>query len=240
MKTIRTILLSLLTTVFCVGLHAQDTGKLPFTGTVQYRIAYESEIVPKEQLAQQPQIATLRMSADKAVFSMAEQKALADASTKELHSLVNLSSMGLGKYHMVETEAKLQQQMEEMKGVELEETEETKLISGYTAKLSKASYKEGNTSIEMDIWTVENFCNPFLMNATQANLPGLQGFPLEYTIKTPDMSLTFTVHKLSNEEVNPKYFNIPSSYKASTEEEMKKDIQEFMQSMQDMQGGMGM
>ena len=73
MKTIRIFLLSVLATVFSFGLHAQD-AKLPFTGMVQYRIAYESEMASKEQLAQQPAIATLRMGLDKAVFSMAEQK----------------------------------------------------------------------------------------------------------------------------------------------------------------------
>lgn len=238
MKTIRILLLSVLATVFSFGLHAQD-AKLPFTGTVQYRIAYESEMASKEQLAQQPAIATLRMGLEKAVFSMAEQKALADATTKEVHSLINLSSMGLGKYHMLETEAELQQEIESMQNVKIETTEETKNIFGYTAKLIKGSYKEGNIAIEMDIWCVEGFCQPFLANATQANLPGLPGFPLEYTVKTPDMSMAFTVHKLTNEEVNPKYFNIPSAYKASTKEQMQKDIMEFMQSMQDMQG-MGM
>ncbi|MCM1169685.1 MAG: hypothetical protein NC324_07085 [Bacteroides sp.] len=239
MKTLRIIALAALTAVFSTGLRAQQ-AVLPFTGTVQYSIAYESPIIPQEQLAQQPQIASLRMAADKAVFSMAEQKALADATTKEVHSLINLSSMGLGKYHMVETEAELQQQMQEMQNVKVEETEETKTIFGYTAKLTKAAYKEGNTSVEMEIWTVENFCDPFLSRATQGEVPGLKGFPLEYKVKTPDMTVNFTVRKLTNEEVNPKYFSIPSSYKASTKEQMQKDIQEFMQSMQNMQGGMGM
>lgn len=235
MKNIKLFLASLLGLMMAfTNLKAQD-AQLPFNGTIQYRIAYESPSVPPEQLAQQPQIASLRILGQKAVFSMADQKALADASTKEVHTLVNLSSMGLGKYHLTETEAELNEDLEKVENIKTESTEETKLISGYTAKLTKASYKEGNTSIEMEIWTVDGFCDPFLVNATQANLPGLKGFPLEYTVKTPDITMTFSVHKLTNEEVNAKYFNIPSSYKASTAEQMQKDIQEFMRSMQEMQ-----
>lgn len=241
MKKINLFLIPALAFSLSCGPKAQaQTPVLPFSGTIQYRIAYESPIVPQEQLAQQPQTATLRMGTDKAVFAMAEQKALADATTKELHSLVNLSAMGLGKYHLTETEADLQMDVEEKKNLTVEKTQETKTISGYTAHQAKAFYKQGNTSIELAIWYVEGFGDPFFNHATQAgSLDGVDGFPLEYAIKTPDMTMTFTVHKLTNEEVNPKYFNIPSSYKASTKEQMTKDIQEFMQSMRDMQG-MGM
>lgn len=239
MKKVALCLITLWGAIFFSTLKAQD-AVLPFAGTIQYRIAYESSVVPSAQLAQQPQIATLRVLGLKAIFSMGESKELADATTKEVHTLVNLSAMGLGKYHLTTTEAELNEDLKELNNIKLESTEETKLISGYTAKLSKASLKEGNTSIEMDIWAVEGFCDPFLVNATQANLPGLKGFPLEYTIKTPEITMTFNVNKLTKEEVNPKYFNIPSSYKASNKEEMQKDIQEFMQSMQDMQGMQGM
>lgn len=231
MKRITIFLIAFLGLVLFPALKAQD-AVLPFAGTIQYRIAYESTVVPSEQLAQQPQIATLRVLGLKAIFSMGESKELADATAKEVHTLVNLSAMGLGKYHLTTTEAELNEDLKEISNIKLEGTEETKQISGYTAKLSKASLKQGNTSIEMDIWTVEGFCDPFLVNATQANLPGLKGFPLEYSIKTPEITMTFNVNKLTHEEVNPKYFNIPSSYKASTKEEMQKDIQEVMRAFQ--------
>ncbi|MCH5243575.1 MAG: hypothetical protein J1F29_01610 [Lentimicrobiaceae bacterium] len=242
MKTLRIILLSVIATALSFSVRAQEAGKLPFTGTVQYRIAYESETVPAEQLAQQPAIAKLQMALDKVIFSMAENKILADANTHQVHTLVNLSAYGLGKYHLLQNEAELQEQFAELSDIKIEPTEETKNIFGYTAKLVKGGYKAGNTPIAIDIWIVENFCDQFFVSVTQAEIPGLQGFPLEYTVKTPDMTMTFTAHKLTYEELSPKTFNIPSSYKASTKEQMQKDLMEFMQQMQEMQmqQGMGM
>lgn len=231
MKNIKPLLILLLGFTFIPTVKAQDAAA--FEGTIQYRISYESPLIPQEQLAQQPQIATLRILGAKAIFSMAEQKVLADASTQELHTLVNLSSMGIGKYHIVETQAELQQESEQAQNITTEKTGETKTIFGYTANLTKVSYKEGSTSVEMEVWSVDGFCDPFLNHASQAGgIKGLDGFPLEYTLKTPDMTMTFTVHKLTPETVNEKYFNIPSSYKASTKEEMQKELQEVMRAFQ--------
>lgn len=232
MKAIKLFLFCFLGTTL-LGMGKAQEAKLPFEGTIQYRIAYESPLIPQEQLAQQPQVATLRVLGEKALFSMAEQKVLADASTKELHTLVNLSAMGIGKYHIVETQAELQEESDQTQNIKVEKTSDTKTIFGYTAHLTKVSYKEGNTSVEMDVWSVDGFCDPFLNHASQAGgIKDMEGFPLEYTLKTPDMTMAFTVHKLTSEIVNEKYFNIPSSYKASTKEEMQKDIQEVMRAFQ--------
>ena len=218
--------------IFSVNSHAQT---LPFAGTIQYRISYSSDIIPSEQLAQSPQVASLRINATKAIFSMGEEKTLADAETKTVYSLINLSQLGLGKYRIESTEADLNDAMPQ--DLTLEATGNTKEIFGYKAQEMQCQTKLQGATVEMKIWCVADFCDPFLIHASQAGVPGLEGrFPLEYTIATPDISMTFSVHKLSPEEVNPKYFNIPASYKSSTKEKMAADIQEVMQAMQ----GMGM
>ncbi len=232
MKTIK--LFGWILALGCIfSLHCQ-AQQLPFIGTIQYRIAYASEMIPQEQLAQSPQIATLRMSATKALFTMSEEKTLADAENKMVYTLINLSQLGLGKYRIETPEAELTEEDEDIKW---ETTGNTKEIFGYTAKELYCKAQLQGSSIEMNIWCVADFCDPFLSHVAKAPVPDSEaGFPLEYTITTPEVSMTFNVHKLTVEDANPKYFNIPSSYKLSTKEKMAADIQEVMQAMQ----GMGM
>ena len=232
MKT--TKLFGWILTLGCILSLNCQAQQIPFIGTIQYRISYQSEIIPQEQLAQSPQIATLRMGTTKAIFSMSEEKTLADAETKTVYSLINLSQLGLGKYRIETSEAELKE--DDGIDIKLEATGQTKEIFGYTAQEVLCRTKIQGASVEINAWCVADFCDPFLIYTSQADVPGLPGFPIEYTITTPDISMTFNVHKLTTEEVNPKYFSIPASYKLSTKEKMAADIQEAMQALQ----GLGM
>ena len=209
-------ILFLIPTMLCMAFvpgKAQD-APMPFTGSIQYNIKNTSDMLPPEHLAQLPTSASIKMSKDKMVFEQADgNKAIVDAATNEIHTLANLSMMGL------------------IQGAKLTATGQSKIIKGYTAYEYTATIKGEQGSVDLSIWCVPDFCNPAFNWATQVAIGQLNGFPLEYSLKTAAYTMDFVVGKLHYGEVDEKAFAIPKSYKPSTVEEMQKDVEEFMKAM---------
>ena len=226
-----TLFAAMLALVFCQA-QAQD-APLPFTGTIQYNIENTSDMLPPEHLAQLPTSASIKMSKDKMVFEQADgNKAIVDAATNEIHTLANLSMMGLlGKYHIIESVAETAADTASIQGAKLTATGQSKIIKGYTAYEYTATIKGEQGSVDLSIWCVPDFCNPAFNWATQVAVGQLNGFPLEYSLKTAAYTMNFVVGKLHYGEVDEKAFAIPKSYKPSTVEEMQKDVEEFMKAM---------
>lgn len=227
-------ILFLIPTMLCMAFvsgKAQD-APMPFTGSIQYNIKNTSDMLPPEHLAQLPTSASIKMSKDKMVFEQADgNKAIVDAATNEIHTLANLSMMGLGKYHIIESVAETAADTASIQGAKLTATGQSKIIKGYTAYEYTATIKGEQGSVDLSIWCVPDFCNPAFNWATQVAIGQLNGFPLEYSLKTAAYTMDFVVGKLHYGDVDEKAFAIPKSYKPSTAEEMQKDVEEFMKVM---------
>ncbi len=214
---------------FCMPQIQAQEAQLPFTGNIQYKITYQSDVLPAEHLAQMPVSASIKMSADKMVFEQADgNKAIVDASTGEIHTLANLSMMGLGKYHIVQNVADVAADTAEVSAQALTATGQSKDIHGYKAFEYTSSITSDQGNVEMTLWCVPGFCSPVFNWATQVAIGQLNGFPLEYSLKTAAYTMTVSVSKMSYGEVDAKHFEIHKSYKPSTKEEMSKDIEEMM------------
>ena len=99
-------------------------------------------------------------------------------------------------------------------------SKDTKTIAGYECK--KATYiteDEAGEEQEMEVYYTEEI-------PAEANdkLPGLKGYPLEYSINAQGMLMTLAAKTVSKEKVSKKLFEIPEGY-----EEMS--MEDFMKSM---------
>lgn len=209
---------------------AQD-ARLPFKGTIRYKIAYESEQIPAEQLAAQPASAVIKLSDTKLLMDTKATKTILNADENRSYTLINLAGMGLGKYVITET-AEEMRDTSDMQNYVLTPTDETKSIHGYTAKKAVGSYRTPQAEMTFEVYYVENFC-PAFFNLIESSFIGLDGFPLAYTVRMRSvqgvtMSTAFTVEAMTYEEPDTKGFNIPKSYQTISESELQRIVEEFM------------
>lgn len=217
--------------ILSMGSVKAQKAEKPFKGTIQYKIAYESDQVPAEQLAAQPSSAIVKITDTKMLMDTKVAKAVFNADENRSYNLINLSGMGLGRYVIIETADEMRDTAEKRNYV-LTLTDETKTIHGYTAKKAMGSYLTPQAEMSFVVYYVENFC-PAFFNLVEGSFIGLDGFPLEYTVTMKSvqgitMTTTFTPESLQYGETDPKAFNIPKSYQKVSEAELQQMLEEFM------------
>jgi len=99
-------------------------------------------------------------------------------------------------------------------------SKETKTIAGYECK--KAIYTTKDQAGEEQ--ELEVFYTEEIPSEANDKLPGLKGYPLEYSINAQGMLMTLAAKSVSKEKVSKKLFEIPEGY-----EEMS--MEDFMKSM---------
>lgn len=116
------------------------------------------------------------------------------------------------------TEYKTSKGLKDGESINLEYTDETKEIMGYTCK--KALMDAGKDN-EMIFWYTDEI-NPKRLSPDMPG--GLPGVPLEYTMNSDEMAMNFTVTDISFEPVDASKFNmdIPAGYKEMDLKALKK------------------
>jgi GLPGLI family protein len=98
-------------------------------------------------------------------------------------------------------------------------SQESKTIAGYLCK--KATYtvfnEEQQDSISMDLYYTTKIPSSY-----NPQFKELKGIPLEYTINTQGMSMTFEATKVESKKLSKSLFNIPKEYETISLEEFKK------------------
>lgn len=212
-----------------IALAAAQSAPRPFQGSIQYEILNQSRSLPRQQMAVMPVSASVKMSETQFAFNQGDgNKTIADARTGELHSLVNLSMMGLGKYHIATNAADRLADTLAFKSGNLVATGQSRDIAGYRAQEYVAALGSEQGNIEIHIWCVPGFCSPVFHWATQVAIAPLPGFPLEYSFKTDAYTMTVSVKKLRYGKVSASAFKIPKGYQTASEQEMQRDIENVM------------
>lgn len=204
-------------------------ASLPFKGTIQYKIAYESTMIPAEQLAAQPTSAIVKMTDTKMLMDTKVVKSIFNADDRLAYNMLNLSGIGLGKFVIIKTAAEMRDTAD-IRDYVLQPTDETKNIFGYTARKAVGSWQTPEAEVDFELWYVERFC-PDFFHLIQPSFIHLSGFPLEYTMNLKSDELTvktsFTVEKMQYGEIEPTVFNIPAAYRQVTEAELQQMLDEL-------------
>ena len=108
-------------------------------------------------------------------------------------------------------------------------TDETKEVAGYKCKKVLCTF-EGDQSIELTAYVTDQIKSPkpVIQNAGDVDFGG---FPLEHTLKTPEMWMTYAAQEVAL-EVSDDTFIAPEGYESMT-------FEQFIQTMGAMGGAMG-
>jgi len=99
-------------------------------------------------------------------------------------------------------------------------SDETKKIAGYDCKKAIYTTKDAEgEDQEMEVYYTED-----IPSEANDKLPGLKGYPLEYTINSSGMLMTLTAKTVSKEKVSKKLFLIPDGYEEMTMEDFMKSM----------------
>jgi hypothetical protein len=196
-------------------------GGKTFEGVISYKITYPDSKYTESTLAMFPKLMTVTVKGTKSKTEMStgmgNQTEIIDYGTKSKVSLLDMMGQ---KYAIQETAAEIQKDMEKEPAGKVEITNETKTIAGYLCKKAIVTAEEDGEKTTYEVWFTSelgskdaNFDNPLYKE--------IDGVLMEFLMKTPQITMKFTVSSVEKKSVSSKEFEIPSEYKLTTKEELK-------------------
>lgn len=218
MKSRINLILSAVALLSTLGLFAQAPKGSEFKGTIVYKITYPDANLDATQMAAMPQTMTLTLNGgkSKAEISMPEmnQTLLMDSEAKTTVILVDISGQKaaikpkkgdrpLGKEPIVEP------------------ANESKEIAGYVCKKVNIHYgDEKSKGNPITVYVSEEVGNNKIFFDNEYR--NLTGIPLEFRYKLQGMNMLLTATKIEKGRVAAREFEVPSDYKETTPDELRK------------------
>jgi predicted transcriptional regulator len=196
-------------------------GVKPFEGVITYKITYPDSKFTESQLAMFPKLMTVLVKGAKSKTEMStgmgNQTEINDYTDKTKIALLDMMGQ---KYAIKETAAEIQKDMEKEPAAKVEITNETKTIAGYLCKKAMVTSEQDGEKTVYEVWFTNeigskdaNFDNPLYKD--------IDGVLMEFLMKTPQITMKFTVSSVEKKSVSAKEFEIPADYKLTTKEELK-------------------
>jgi len=197
------------------------TAGKSFEGVITYKITYPGSKFTENQLAMFPKITVVTIKGDKAKtelqMSGINTVEITDYTTKSKVSLINMMGQ---KYAVKQTTEEIEKESANGPKPTIELTSETKMIAGYTCKKAIITTNDKGEKNEFEVYytselgsKVVNFDNPLYKD--------IDGVLLEFTMKTPQVTMKFTATGIEKKSVSSKEFDIPPDYVLTTQEELK-------------------
>lgn len=205
--------------VFISSTTAQKPGK-SFSGSILYTINYDGTW-DAATLAQQPRETNVVMNDVKSKSVFLAGGASVSIITNTIDSSVTtlINAMGM-KIYVKQTKDHILQSLEEEQAPKINYIDETKTIAGYECK--KAEYitlDEYDDEVTTIVYYTKAIGKPGMNWG--GSFHGLNGFPMEYTIDTPDGKITFTATEVKPKKVKDIEFLIPTDYEEMSPEQFK-------------------
>ena len=208
----KTKLISLLCLILLVGSISAQT----FEGKITFGIDYELPEVMEAQRSMLPSemiiyIAKGHVRIEQKTM-MGDNNVITD--TKSKTSVLLMNMMGKKMAITMTDDGK------EKPTPKIVYSKDTKKIAGYECK--NATYiteDEAGEEQEMEVYYTEE-----IPSEANDKLPGLKGYPLEYTINAQGMIMTLSAKTVSKEKVSKKLFEIPEGYEKMSMEDFKKSM----------------
>ncbi len=150
-------------------------------------------------------------------MGMGESVTITNSETGELIQLMDL--MG-NKYATKMSKEDLEENQEDAPEFEVEYSDETREIAGYTCKKAVVS-AEGST---VDVWYTEDLEVKAQSGNRNPMLENVKGFPMEYSVTQGQLTMVFSATSVEKEKVDGELFEIPDDYEIKTPEEFRSAV----------------
>jgi hypothetical protein len=219
MKTI--IKRSIMTFILVPGISVMMMAEKPFEGIINYKISYPDSKFTEAQLAMFPKIMTISVKGSKSRTEMnvggGTTVEITDYVAKTKIALINMMGQ---KYAIKQTAEEIEKENADLAKGEVNVTDETKNIAGYTCKKAIVTSNEDGVKSTLEVWFTEelggkdqNFDNPLYKD--------INGVMLEFTLKTPQATMKFSATSIEKKSVSSKDFEIPADFTLTTQDELR-------------------
>lgn len=221
--------LSALTLILLVSSLSQSLlAQRPLKGRIIYKISYPGSNVDLAELQELPDRAVVYTKKNQVRTELSGQTAglyqvkIADAETKDISTLMEIQKE---KYVIKRSFPEIQNALRNMPQPELEFTNDTKVIMGYTCKKAIARVTDmfGVEHESIIYYTTEipgtafNFDNPY------TEIPGLM---LEYEVRVGQLNIRYEAQSLKKRLfVANRRFDVPRDYQSITYDELRTRLQ---------------
>lgn len=196
-------------------------GGKPFEGIITYKITYPDSKFTESQLAMFPKVMTVMVKGSKSKTEMStgmgNQTEINDYTEKTKTALLDMMGQ---KYAIKETAAEIQKDMEKEPTAKVEVTNETRTIAGYVCKKALVTAEQDGKKTVFEVWFTDEIGSKDA-NFDNALYKEIDGVLMEFMMKTPQLTMKFTVSSVEKKSVSAKEFEIPADYKLTTKEELK-------------------
>ena len=213
------MVLSALMLIFTGNTNAQK--KKSFSGSITFEITYGGSI-DAAQLAQLPKTAVMKILGNKTRLETGGgvETTITDGDSKTILILLDIAQMGK-KFAIKQTKQQIDDQLKDQPAPIIKYIDETKEIAGFKVKKAESLSisKEGNDTVKVVCWYTEEIGSQDINFAAQFR--GLNGQALEYSINTPDISMTYIAKEIKKGNVKATDFLQPTDYEETTMDKIR-------------------
>ncbi|MCX6243262.1 MAG: DUF4412 domain-containing protein [Bacteroidetes bacterium] len=213
--------ISIMTLFLVAGIAVAMMAAKPFEGVINYKISYPDGKFTEAQMNMFPKVMTVSVKGTKARTEMnvagGTTVEILDYVAKTKVALINMMGQ---KYAIKQTTAEIEKENSSQAKVEVNVTNETKNIAGYTCKKAIVTSNDDGVKTTMEVWFTEelggkevNFSDPLYKD--------INGVLLEFSIVTPQISMKLSATSIEKKSVAAKDFEIPADYTITTQDELK-------------------
>jgi len=219
MKKTTAYILLLITALFFTSFQVWP-GKT-FEGVITYKITYPDSKYTESQLAMFPKLMTISVKGNKAMTeintTMGNQREIIDYVEKTKIGLIDLMGQ---KFAVKQTAEEIEKENSAAAKPKVELTNETKLIAGYTCRKAIVTVEENGTKTTYEVYYTDEFGSQFA-NFDNPIYKDISGVLMEFTMKTQQFTMKFSVSNIEKKTISSKIFEIPPDFKLTTQEELK-------------------
>lgn len=220
-KTIKSILL--LSSFILIFTSLAIADKKPFEGKVKYKISYEGSNLNEAVLASLPKEMTILIKDNfsKTTLNTQMGKTVNIFNSEEMYSITLINAMGQ-KYAIRSSSDMINKEIEKGPKPQIEYSDETKEIAGYTCKKAIVTIADEILGTESKL--IVYYTNAFKHKNINKDNPifnEIDGIMLEYQMDAQGMLMQFTASSVEETRVSRKEFDIPKDYEVTTQEELK-------------------
>jgi len=192
-----------------------------FEGVITYKITYPDSKFTESQLAMFPKLMTISVKGNKAMTEistgMGNQKEIIDYVEKTKVGLIDMMGQ---KFAVKQTSEQIEKENAGGATPKVELSSETKVIAGYTCNKAIVTVDDKGTISTYEVFYTEEFGNK-AANFDNPLYKDIDGVLMEFTMKTQQFTMKFSVSNIEKKVISSKLFEIPPDYKLTTQEELK-------------------
>ncbi len=203
-------------------------GQSLFTGRITYEISYPGSMLDLATLEQLPSEADITAKRERVRTEMdAGELYQIKISDSDEMSVATVLEVLREKYVIHKTPEDIRQNLEELPDPQINFTNETKEILGYTCKKAEAVYYDQHGDpVTSDIYYTEEIPGgPFNFDMPYNEIPGLM---LEYEIRVGNLNMRYEATSIKSRWglfISNRNFRVPRDAKEITYEELREKLQ---------------